>query len=55
MDFKRTFIGIPLPEVLRDRLDAIRRELMPISKGLVWVRPELMHITIKFLERRRNA
>ncbi|MDD3094753.1 MAG: RNA 2',3'-cyclic phosphodiesterase [bacterium] len=49
MDFKRTFIGIPLPEVLRDRLDAIRRELMPISKGLVWVRPELMHITIKFL------
>lgn len=49
MDYKRTFIGIPLPEQIRESLDAVRKDLEPLSRGITWVRPELMHITLKFL------
>ncbi|MDD4961459.1 MAG: RNA 2',3'-cyclic phosphodiesterase [Candidatus Marinimicrobia bacterium] len=49
MDYKRTFIGIPLPEHIRETLENIHKKLEPLSRGVAWVRPELMHITLKFL------
>lgn len=46
---KRTFIAIPLPEEIREELAGIQRELSSCSEGIAWLRPELMHITLKFL------
>ncbi len=49
MNSRRTFIAIPLPEQLRQSLDLVRQTLDPSSNAVTWVRPELMHITLKFL------
>jgi RNA 2',3'-cyclic 3'-phosphodiesterase len=46
---KRTFIAFPVPETVTDRLKAIQKMLAPVSEGVKWVRPDLMHMTIKFL------
>ncbi|MBW6458534.1 MAG: RNA 2',3'-cyclic phosphodiesterase [FCB group bacterium] len=49
MTSKRTFIAFPLPETVTARMKRIQKMLDPVSDGVKWVRPELMHITIKFL------
>jgi len=49
MTSKRTFIAFPVPESVTDRMNAIQKMLGPVSEGIKWVHPELMHITIKFL------
>lgn len=49
MKNKRTFIAIPLPQHIRDILQGVQEILDPVSQGIKWVDPELMHITLKFL------
>ncbi|MDZ7797219.1 MAG: RNA 2',3'-cyclic phosphodiesterase [Candidatus Marinimicrobia bacterium] len=49
MKNKRTFIAIPLPPHIRDILQGVQKILDPVSQGIKWVDPELMHITLKFL------
>ena len=45
----RTFIALPIPENLKEALrDAISR-LRRTNSGVKWVRPESVHITLKFL------
>ena len=47
----RVFVAIPLSETLRERLrDVQERIAQDIPSGVVrWVRPEQMHLTLKFL------
>jgi len=42
---KRLFLAIDLPDYLKDRLSQMKE----VCKGFHWVRPELMHITLKFI------
>lgn len=45
----RAFIAIKLDlEVINDLME-IQQELKPRIKGIRWVKPELLHITLKFL------
>ncbi len=47
----RTFIAIDLPENVKQYLAAVSKELdrqMP-NRAVRWVRPELMHLTLRFL------
>ncbi len=45
----RTFIGIPLPEEIRERLRNVVGELKEIGTKVVWTRLENLHLTLKFL------
>jgi 2'-5' RNA ligase len=49
MKNKRTFIAIPVPEHIRGILREVQEYMEPVSRGVKWVDPELMHITLKFL------
>lgn len=49
MSEKRTFIAIPLPKEIKTYLGRVKTLLDPISDGVKWVDPSLMHITLKFL------
>ncbi|MEM7331941.1 MAG: RNA 2',3'-cyclic phosphodiesterase [Chloroflexota bacterium] len=47
----RTFIAIDLPEEVKHYLEAVSKELdqqMP-KRAVRWVKPELMHLTLRFL------
>jgi RNA 2',3'-cyclic 3'-phosphodiesterase len=46
---KRTFIAIALPDAVKEQLSKVQTLLEPVSEGIRWVDPELMHITLKFL------
>jgi 2'-5' RNA ligase len=51
METFRTFIAIPLPTTLLDRLTALQQQLerqIP-PRSVRWVRPEGIHLTLKFL------
>lgn len=45
----RLFIGIELPENIREGLAAVQRELRPIAPSARWVATESTHLTLKFL------
>jgi RNA 2',3'-cyclic 3'-phosphodiesterase len=45
----RLFIGIELPESVREGLAEVQRELRPISTAARWVATESAHLTLKFL------
>ena len=45
----RTFIALMIPSDWTDHLGAISRELASKMRGLSWVRPENLHITLRFL------
>lgn len=45
----RTFICIELTEEIRQRLADLQRELKQYSADVRWVRPESIHLTLKFL------
>jgi 2'-5' RNA ligase len=45
----RSFVAVPLPEGVRMRLAAVADELRPRASGLAWVRPENLHLTLRFL------
>lgn len=45
----RTFIAITLPKEIKDRLSAIQEELKNTGAEVKWVKPENIHLTLKFL------
>lgn len=45
----RTFVAIPLSPVVIDELRKVVEKLRPLSKGVNWVKPESIHLTLKFL------
>ena len=49
MDDIRSFIAIELPQPLKSRMDEVQRELCRTEADVKWVRPEGIHLTLKFL------
>jgi RNA 2',3'-cyclic 3'-phosphodiesterase len=45
----RTFIAIDLDHKIRERIASLQDRLKPRCPKLSWVKPETMHLTIKFL------
>ncbi len=45
----RTFIAIDLPDAVRDSLRSLEQELLKTQAPVSWVKPESVHLTIKFL------
>lgn len=45
----RTFVAIELPESIQSVLSDIQRELKRTDADVRWVRPENIHLTLKFL------
>ena len=45
----RIFIAIPLPLEVTGELKKLLAYLKPLSKGIKWVNPESIHLTLKFL------
>jgi len=45
----RTFIAIELDRPIQARLGELQRSLQPTCLGLRWVRPEMIHLTVRFL------
>ncbi|RME37523.1 MAG: RNA 2',3'-cyclic phosphodiesterase [Planctomycetota bacterium] len=45
----RLFIAIELDEAVRRELARVQETLKPACRGVRWVKPELLHLTIKFL------
>jgi len=45
----RSFIAIELPETARTALEALQGELKKCGADIRWVRPEHIHLTLKFL------
>lgn len=45
----RSFIAIELPEITRDSLSRIQEELKASAADVKWVKPENIHLTLKFL------
>jgi 2'-5' RNA ligase len=50
MEQLRLFVAVELPPEVRDALSALQQELRPRGgPGVRWVRPEGIHLTLKFL------
>jgi 2'-5' RNA ligase len=49
MDDIRSFIAIEIPPPLKARMEEIQRELRGTDADVKWVRPEAIHLTLKFL------
>jgi 2'-5' RNA ligase len=49
METIRTFIAIPLPEALLKEIDILINYFKPLAGNVRWVRPETVHLTLKFL------
>ncbi len=45
----RTFICFELPEHVKNTLDELQSELKRYGRGVRWVRPQGIHLTLKFL------
>ncbi|MCD6280915.1 MAG: RNA 2',3'-cyclic phosphodiesterase [Deltaproteobacteria bacterium] len=45
----RTFIAIPLPGQIKDEIGRVIGQLRRQNRGVRWVNPENMHLTLKFL------
>ncbi|MBS1262062.1 MAG: RNA 2',3'-cyclic phosphodiesterase [Calditrichaeota bacterium] len=45
----RAFIALELPDLLKRRLAEVRRGLECTDAKVKWVRPEAMHLTVRFL------
>lgn len=45
----RTFIALPIPDDIKERLADAITQLKGKNHGVRWVRPEGMHLTLKFL------
>jgi len=48
----RSFIAVEIPEEVRQKLREVLRELRGSGAEVKWVRPEGIHVTLKFLGRR---
>lgn len=49
MEKIRTFIAVPLPEEIRQLLAAVIDTLRVAAPEIKWVKPETIHLTLKFL------
>lgn len=49
MEFMRTFIALELPVGLKAGLARMQKTFMQKTAGVKWVRPESIHLTLKFL------
>jgi 2'-5' RNA ligase len=49
MEGIRSFIAIEVPQPLLARMGELQRELKRMEAGVNWVRPEGIHLTLKFL------
>ncbi len=49
MDEIRSFIAIEIPQALKSRIEELQRELRRTDADVKWVRPEGIHLTLKFL------
>ncbi len=49
METIRTFIALEIPENLRKVISGIQQRLIRNTGGIRWVKPENMHLTLKFL------
>jgi len=49
METLRTFIALELPDIVREKLVEIQRRFMQRTAGVRWVKPDAMHLTLKFL------
>ena len=49
METIRTFIALPLNPEIRAEAGKLARKLQPLSRGIKWVKPQAMHLTLKFL------
>jgi RNA 2',3'-cyclic 3'-phosphodiesterase len=45
----RLFVAIEIPDQIRDALTLFVKELRPTAPHVKWVRPENLHVTLKFL------
>jgi RNA 2',3'-cyclic 3'-phosphodiesterase len=45
----RLFVALEIPSTVRENLSALMAELKAISREPRWVRPENLHVTLKFL------
>jgi 2'-5' RNA ligase len=45
----RTFIAVDLPREVKQQIGDIGAGLRPLSRSVRWVRPESLHLTLKFL------
>lgn len=45
----RAFLGIPLDDALRPGVVALQEDLRAAGAAVTWVRPESLHLTLKFL------
>lgn len=44
----RTFLAIPLPESLKKQIGTIQSDLQERSSGVRWVKPDNLHLTLRF-------
>ena len=49
MEEIRSFIAVEVPQHLRAKLEEVQRELKRADADVRWVRPESIHLTLKFL------
>ncbi|HYB22049.1 MAG TPA: RNA 2',3'-cyclic phosphodiesterase [Thermodesulfobacteriota bacterium] len=49
MDEIRSFIAIEVPQAIKSRMEELQRELRRTDTDAKWVRPEGIHLTLKFL------
>lgn len=45
----RTFIAVRVPETIRQKIAELQNRLKPYCGDIRWVRPESIHVTLKFL------
>lgn len=45
----RLFVAMPLPDEIKDYLGGMIDELRPSGEGVRWVKPENIHLTVRFL------
>ena len=50
MDTIRTFIAIKIPAAVQEKLGAIQDKLRKADAQVSWVKPDSIHLTLKFLE-----
>ncbi|MCX8044682.1 MAG: RNA 2',3'-cyclic phosphodiesterase [Desulfobacterota bacterium] len=48
-DILRTFIALDIPDWVRGQVGRLQQHLMRCCQGVRWVKPEHMHLTLKFL------
>lgn len=45
----RLFVGIDIPDEIRERISAYMKLLESAAPGTKWVKPESLHVTLKFI------